>query len=356
MVDATKDGERSAPLRIAVAGASGYAGGEILRLLLGHPGVRSGALVIGSLTAGGNAGAALGDFHPHLLPLADRVLSETTIDELAGHDVVFLGLPHGKSAEIANQLPETVVIIDCGADFRLTDPSAWEKYYKTPHAGTWPYGLPELPGAREKLIGATRIAVPGCYPTVSSLALAPAVAAGIIEPRVNVVAVTGTSGAGRAPKADLLGSEVMGSVRAYAVAGAHRHTPEIIQNLSALSPVPVSVSFTPILAPMPRGILATCTAVTTATQEQAIEVYEKAYAAEPFVHVLGGGRLPQTGAVIGSNAVQLSVSVDVDAGLLVVIGAIDNLAKGTAGGAVQSMNLALGIPETDGLSTVGVAP
>ncbi|QCB51344.1 N-acetyl-gamma-glutamyl-phosphate reductase [Rhodococcus sp. PAMC28707] len=356
MVDATKDGERSAPLKIAVAGASGYAGGEILRLLLGHPGVRSGALVIGSLTAGGNAGAALGDFHPHLLPLADRVLSETTIDELAGHDVVFLGLPHGKSAEIANQLPDTVVIIDCGADFRLTDPSAWEKYYKTPHAGTWPYGLPELPGAREKLIGATRIAVPGCYPTVSSLALAPAVAAGIIEPRVNVVAVTGTSGAGRAPKADLLGSEVMGSVRAYAVAGAHRHTPEIIQNLSALSPVPVSVSFTPILAPMPRGILATCTAVTTATQDQAIEVYEKAYAAEPFVHVLGGGRLPQTGAVIGSNAVQLSVSVDVDAGLLVVIGVIDNLAKGTAGGAVQSMNLALGIPETDGLSTVGVAP
>ncbi len=345
-----------APLRIAVAGASGYAGGEILRLLLGHPGVQSGRIVIESLTAGGNAGASLGEFHPHLLPLADRVLGETTLPELEGHDVVFLGLPHGKSAEIAQQLPESVVIIDCGADFRLSDASAWEKYYKSPHAGTWPYGLPELPGHREKLIGATRIAVPGCYPTVSSLALAPAVAAGIVEPRVNVVAVSGSSGAGRAPKADLLGSEVMGSVRAYGVAGAHRHNPEIVQNLSALSPEPVSVSFTPVLAPMPRGILATCTARTTATEAQAVEVYEKAYAAEPFVHVLSSGRLPQTGAVIGSNAVQLSVSVDADAGLLVVIAAIDNLTKGTAGAAVQSMNLALGLPETDGLSTVGVAP
>ncbi|MFN3542314.1 MAG: N-acetyl-gamma-glutamyl-phosphate reductase [Rhodococcus sp. (in: high G+C Gram-positive bacteria)] len=344
------------PRRIAVAGASGYAGGEILRLLLGHPGVRDGSLVIGTLTAGGNAGATLGEFHPHLLPLADRVLAPTTVDELAGHEVVFLGLPHGKSAELALQLPESVVIIDCGADFRLTDGAAWEKYYKSPHAGSWPYGLPELPGCRERLVGATRIAVPGCYPTVSSLALAPAVAAGIIEPRVNIVAVSGTSGAGRAPKADLLGSEVMGSVRAYAVAGAHRHTPEIVQNLSALAGSAVAVSFTPVLAPMPRGILATCTAITTATQAQAVEVYEKAYAAEPFVHVLPAGRLPQTGSVIGSNAVQMSVSVDADAGLLVVIAAIDNLAKGTAGAAVQSMNLALGITETEGLSTVGVAP
>ena len=355
-MNAVNDDVHSAPVRIAVAGASGYAGGEILRLLLGHPGVSSGRIVIGSLTAGGNAGATLGEFHPHLLPLADRVLAETTLDELAGHDVVFLGLPHGKSAEIAQQLPESVVIIDCGADFRLSDGSAWEKYYGSPHAGTWPYGLPELPGLREKLVGATRIAVPGGYPTVSSLALAPAVAAGIIEPRVSVVAVSGASGAGRSPRADLLGSEVMGSVRAYSVAGAHRHTPEIIQNLSALSPVPITVSFTPVLAPMPRGILATCTALTTATQEQAIEVYEKAYASEPFVHVLGVGRLPQTGAVIGSNAVQISVSVDADAGQLVVIAAMDNLTKGTAGGAVQSMNIALGIPETDGLTTVGVAP
>ncbi|MFE3729540.1 N-acetyl-gamma-glutamyl-phosphate reductase, partial [Nocardia sp. NPDC059154] len=199
------------PLRVAVAGASGYAGGEVLRLLLGHPAYRSGRLEIGALTAGSNAGTTLGELQPHLLPLADRVLAPTTVEELSGHDVVFLGLPHGQSAAIATALPESTIIIDCGADFRLTDPAAWEKYYGTPHAGSWPYGLPELPGGREKLRGATRIAVPGCYPTVSSLALAPAVAAGIIEPRVNVVAVSGTSGAGRKLDVGLLGSEVMGS-------------------------------------------------------------------------------------------------------------------------------------------------
>ncbi|MFE3988237.1 N-acetyl-gamma-glutamyl-phosphate reductase [Nocardia tengchongensis] len=349
------------PLRVAVAGASGYAGGEVLRLLLSHPAYRSGRLEIGALTAGSNAGSTLGELQPHLLPLADRVLAPTTVEELSGHDVVFLGLPHGQSAAIATALPQSTIIIDCGADFRLTDGAAWEKYYGTPHAGHWPYGLPELPGGRDKLRGATRIAVPGCYPTVSSLALAPAIAAGIIEPRVNVVAVSGTSGAGRKLDVGLLGSEVMGSMRAYSIAGAHRHTPEIAQNLKAAqqsggAATDVSVSFTPVLAPLPRGILATCTAPTTVDAAQARAVYEKAYADEPFVHLLPEGVLPQTGSVLGSNAVTLQVTVDTDAGLLVVIGAIDNLTKGTAGAAVQSMNLALGIDETAGLSTVGVAP
>lgn len=343
-------------LRVAVAGASGYAGGEVLRLLLGHPEYRTGRLVIGALTAGSNAGSTLGEHQPQLLPLADRVLAPTTIDELAGHDVVFLGLPHGQSAALAQALPESTVIIDCGADFRLRDGAAWEKYYGSPHAGTWPYGLPELPGAREQLKGARRIAVPGCYPTVASLALAPAIAAGIIEPSVNVVAVSGTSGAGRKLDVGLLGSEVMGSVRAYNIAGAHRHTPEIVQNLQAAGGVDVAVSFTPVLAPMPRGILATCTAATEVDAAQARAVYEKAYASEPFVHLLPEGRLPQTGSVLGSNAVALQVAVDTAAGRLVVIGAIDNLTKGTAGGAVQSMNLAVGFDETAGLSTVGVAP
>ncbi|UGT41227.1 N-acetyl-gamma-glutamyl-phosphate reductase [Nocardia yamanashiensis] len=346
-------------LRVAVAGASGYAGGEVLRLLLGHPDYRSGRIQIGALTAGSNAGSTLGELQPHLLPLADRVLEATTPEVLAGHDVVFLGLPHGQSGAIAKALPESTIIIDCGADFRLTDGKAWEKYYKSEHAGSWPYGLPELPGGRDKLRGATRIAVPGCYPTVSSLALAPAVAAGIIEPNVNVVAVSGTSGAGRKLDVGLLGSEVMGSLRAYSIAGAHRHTPEIAQNLKAASgdaALDVSVSFTPVLAPLPRGILATCTAPTTVDAATARAVYEKAYADEPFVHLLPEGVLPQTGSVLGSNAVTLQVTVDADAGLLVVIGAIDNLTKGTAGAAVQSMNLALGIEETAGLSTVGVAP
>jgi N-acetyl-gamma-glutamyl-phosphate reductase len=338
-------------VRIAVAGASGYAGGELLRLLLGHPDVE-----IGALTAGRNAGSALGEHQPHLLPLADRVLQETTADVLAGHDVVFLALPHGRSAEIAAQLGQDTVVIDCGADFRLSDAGAWTRYYGSTHAGTWPYGMPELPGARPALVGARRIAVPGCYPTAASLALAPALAAGIVEREVTVVAVSGTSGAGKAAKTTLLGSEVMGSLSAYGVGGAHRHTPEIRQNLTAAAGAPVTVSFTPVLAPLPRGILATCTARTSATEPQARAVYEQAYADEPFVHLLPAGRWPTTGAVLGSNAVQLQVAVDVDAQRLVVVAAVDNLTKGTAGAAVQCMNLALGLPETAGLSTIGVAP
>jgi N-acetyl-gamma-glutamyl-phosphate reductase len=341
---------------VAVAGASGYAGGEILRLLLGHPKYASGELQIGALTAGSNAGSLLGEHHPHLLPLAGRELSETTTEILSGHDVVFLGLPHGTSGPVADALPPATLVIDCGADFRLQDPSEWERYYGGTHAGSWPYGLPELPGNRDVLSGATRIAVPGCYPTVSTLALLPAVAAGIIAPQVTIVAVSGASGAGRSPKVDLLASEVIGSARAYGVGGVHRHTPEIIQNLSAVANAPISVSFTPVLAPMARGILATCTASTTVTTEQARAVYEKAYADEPFVTVLPEGRQPTTGSVIGSNAVQLSVAVDERSGTLIAVGAIDNLTKGTGGGAVQSMNLALGWGETEGLSTVGVAP
>ncbi|MFD9736860.1 N-acetyl-gamma-glutamyl-phosphate reductase [Umezawaea sp. NPDC059074] len=338
-------------VRIAVAGASGYAGGEVLRLLLSHPDVE-----IGALTAGGNAGSPLLAHQPHLLPLADRVLQDTTPEVLAGHDVVFLALPHGKSAELAAQLGDDVLVVDCGADHRLVDPAAWERWYGGEHAGTWPYGLPELPGQRERLAGVKRVAVPGCYPTVSSLALAPAVAAGLVEPEVVVVAVSGTSGAGKAAKTNLLGSEVMGSLSAYGVGGTHRHTPEIVQNLSAVADRPIGVSFTPVLAPLPRGILATCSAQLRAGAEDVRAVYEKAYADEPFVHLLPEGFWPTTGAVLGSNAVQLQVAVDPDLNRLVVVAAIDNLAKGTAGAAVQCMNLALGLPETTGLSTVGVAP
>ncbi|MBB5956046.1 N-acetyl-gamma-glutamyl-phosphate reductase [Saccharothrix tamanrassetensis] len=337
-------------VRIAVAGASGYAGGELLRLLLGHPDVE-----IGALTAGGNAGTALLAHQPHLLPLADRVLVETTAENLAGHDVVFLALPHGHSAEIAARLGDDTLVVDCGADHRLTDPGAWERWYGGTHAGSWPYGLPELPGRREVLRSARRIAVPGCYPTVSSLALAPAVG-GLVEPEVTVVAVSGASGAGRSLKPNLLGAEVMGSLSAYGVGGTHRHTPEITQNLSEVAGGPVKVSFTPVLAPLPRGILATCSATLRNTDEDVRAVYREAYADEPFVHLLPEGHWPTTGAVLGSNAVQLQVTVDPDLNRLVVVAAVDNLAKGTAGAAVQCMNLALGLPETTGLSTVGVAP
>ncbi|MFJ4603455.1 N-acetyl-gamma-glutamyl-phosphate reductase [Streptomyces griseoluteus] len=340
-------------VRAAVAGASGYAGGELLRLLLGHAGVE-----VGTLTGHSSAGRRLGELQPQLAPLADRVLAETTDEALAGHDVVFLALPHGQSAAVAEQLGPDVLVIDLGADFRLADPADWERFYGSPHAGTWPYGLPELPGARAALEGAKRIAVPGCYPTAVSLALFPAYDAQITEPEAVIVAASGTSGAGKAPKAHLLGSEVMGSMTPYGVGGGHRHTPEMIQNLSAAAGERVSVSFTPTLAPMPRGILATCSARARAgvTAEAVRAVYEKAYADEPYLRLLPEGQWPATGAVTGSNAVQVQVALDAETGRVIVISAIDNLTKGTAGGAVQSMNIALGLDETTGLSTIGVAP
>ncbi|MCV7240057.1 N-acetyl-gamma-glutamyl-phosphate reductase [Mycolicibacterium celeriflavum] len=341
---------------VAVAGASGYAGGEILRLLLGHPAYADGRLTIGALTAAASAGTLLAEHHPHLLPLANRVLEATDKDVLSGHDVVFLGLPHGHSAELADQLGADTLIIDCGADFRLTDAAAWERFYGSAHAGSWPYGLPELPGARDRLRGAKRIAVPGCYPTAALLALWPAIAEDLIEPAVTVVSVSGASGAGRAVKADLLGAELIGSARAYNVGGRHRHTPEIAQGLRAVTDKDVTVSFTPVLIPTSRGILATCTARTTVPLSEIRAAYEKAYDAEPFVYLLPEGQLPKTGSVLGSNAAQLAVAVDEDAQTFVGIAAIDNLVKGTGGAAVQSMNLALGWPETEGLSIVGVAP
>jgi len=338
---------------VAVAGASGYAGGELLRLLATHPNVQ-----VGALTAGGNAGTTLGAHHPHLVPLAGRELAETSAGTLAGHEVVFLALPHGQSAAIADQLGDDVLVVDCGADFRLTDPAAWQEFYGGEHAGAWPYGLPELPGQREVLKGATRVAVPGCYPTVSTLALLPAVQAGLVTGDLVVVAISGTSGAGKAPKPHLLGAEVMGSASAYGVGGVHRHTPEIEQNLSAVSGSQVSVSFTPVLAPMARGILATCSgpAVEGLTAERLREAYAEAFATEPFVHLLPAGQWPQTQAVLGANTVHLQVALDQRTGRVVVVAAMDNLTKGTAGGAVQCMNLALGLDETLALPLVGVAP
>jgi N-acetyl-gamma-glutamyl-phosphate reductase len=340
-------------VKVAVAGASGYGGGELLRLLLTHPQVE-----IGALTAASSAGTRLGQHQPHLVPLGGRVLQETRAETLEGHDVVFLALPHGHSAEIAEQLGPDVLVVDLAADHRLVDPADWQRWYGGDHAGNWPYGLPELPGARAKLAGTKRIAVPGCFPTGGSLALAPALADGLVAPEITVVAVTGTSGAGKSLKPHLLGSEVMGSASAYGVGGGHRHTPEFAQNLSAVAGKRVTVSFTPVLAPMSRGILTTASAPLVAgVDAAAVRVtYEKAYANEPFVQLLPEGAWPSTAATLGSNNVQLQVAVDESAGRLVAIAAIDNLTKGTAGGAVQSMNIALGFAETTGLSTVGVAP
>src|SRR6478672_2552023 len=330
-------------VRAAVAGASGYAGGEILRLLLAHPEVE-----IGAVTAASSAGQPLGAVHPHLTPLADRVIEDTTASVLAGHDVVFLALPHGHSSGIAAELGEDVTVIDCGADFRLRDETAWTAFYDTPYAGSWAYGLPELcVGAggkqREALLGQRRIAVPGCYPTAASLALAPGYAAGLLQGEgVVIVAASGTSGAGRSLKPHLLGAEVMGAMSPYGVGGEH-----------------VQVSFTPTLAPMPRGILATCTAPLGPADVSAAGVraaWERAYAGEPFAHLLPEGQWPSTGSVLGSNTVHVQVALDERVGRVVAVTAIDNLTKGTAGAAVQCLNLSLGLPETTGLPIAGVAP
>jgi N-acetyl-gamma-glutamyl-phosphate reductase len=338
---------------VGVTGATGYAGGEVCRLLAGHPDLR-----LTGVHANSSAGRRLGELQPHLLPFADMTVQPSGADDLAGYDVVVLALPHGESAAIAAELPDDVLVVDCGADHRLNDPAAWARWYGGEHPGTWPYGLPELPGQREKLRGARRIAVPGCYPTSVTLAMAPALAAGLVEPEVVVVAASGTSGAGKKALPHLLGSEVMGSVSAYGVGGVHRHTPEMVQNLAQAAGTAVSVSFTPTLVPMSRGILATCSAkLAPGTDADAARAtYEKAYADEPFVHLLPEGQWPTTAQVLGANTVALQVAVDADAGRLVVVAAVDNLTKGTGGAAVQCANLALGLPETTGLPLVGVAP
>jgi N-acetyl-gamma-glutamyl-phosphate reductase len=327
----------------AVAGASGYAGGELLRLLLNHPG-----LELGPLCAGTSAGQPVTDLHPHLPQLAGRVFEETSVARLAEADVVFLALPHGESGALAAELPAGPKVVDLGADHRLEDAEAWKRWYGGEHAGTWTYGLPELPGGRSAVQASDRVAGPGCYATAISLALAPLLAAGVVEAEdVVVVAASGTTGAGRAAKPHLLGSEVMGDLSPYKV-GSHQHVPEIKQATGART-----LSFTPVLAPMPRGILATVTARPVSDRDPRA-VLAEAYADEPFVHVLPDGRWPHTAATLGSNACHLQATVDADSGRVLVVSALDNLGKGAAGQALQLANLVLGLPETAGLSAAGV--
>jgi N-acetyl-gamma-glutamyl-phosphate reductase len=333
--------------RVAVAGASGYAGGELLRLLAGHP-----DLEIAKVTAESSAGQPVTAIHPHLIgALDDTILEPTAPDTLKDADLIFLALPHGASAALASELPETKKIIDLGADFRLESSQQWEQFYGTQHAGTWTYGLPELPGARDAIKGASKVAAPGCYPTASILALEPLVRHGLVQDTdVVIVAFSGTSGAGRSPKPNLLGSEVMGAAAAYSVGGTHRHTPEIEQGINA------TVSFTPVLAPMPRGILATCTARLSEGVEEADLRDALKYGGEPFVHLLPSGQWPVTKDTAGSNAAHLQVAADRHAGRAISVCAIDNLGKGAAGQAVQIANLMLGLPETAGLTPHGVTP
>ena len=347
--------------RVAVAGASGYAGGELLRLLTGHP-----DLEIGPLSANSNAGTPVTAAHPQLTGhpgLDGAVFAGTDPDVLADADLLFTALPQGESAQLAARLPAQLRVIDLGADFRLADPEAWAGYYPTPYAGQWTYGLPELPGARDAIRASATVAAPGCYATASILALAPLLAAGLAEPAdIVIVAASGTSGAGRSLRPDLLATEVMGSMSAYQVGGTHRHTPEIEQSLfnaeraGVSDPAPVTLSFTPTLAPMSRGILATCTARSAAAAADLRAALAAAYRGEPFVHVMPEGRWPATGATLGSNAAHLQVAADPHAGRAVVVCALDNLVKGAAGQAIQIANLMLGLPEKAGLTAHGVSP
>lgn len=347
------------PLSVAVAGASGYAGGELLRILSAHP-----EFDVTTVTAFTNAGQPLIAAQPHLRSLAHLTLVETTAENLTGHDVVFLALPHGRSGEITAQLPDDTLVVDCGADHRLTSEADWAAFYGGEFYGAWTYGMPELihrgrRRQRAELVGTKRIAVPGCNVTAMTLGLAPGVEAGLVEvdDLVAVLAV-GPSGAGKSLKSHLLASELMGSASAYGVGGGHRHVPETQQNLRVAGGTDVRLSFTPVLVPMSRGILATVTAKLApgVTEQDIRSAWQVAYADEPFVHVLPAGEYPRVADTIGANTCLIGLAVDEAAGRVVVISALDNLVKGTAGAAVQSANIALGLPETLGLSADGVAP
>lgn len=328
-------------MKIGVVGASGYAGGELLRLLAGHPEFEAAVI-----TAGSNAGEEITSVHPQLSQYAGRKFSETDATKLAGLDLVFTALPHGESAKLINQLDPNQKVVDLGADFRLKSSEQWKKYYGGEHAGTWVYGLPELPSHREIIKASNRVANPGCYATVIALATSPMLPF-VNKEDVVVVAASGTTGAGRAAKVNLIGSEVMGSLSSYKFGGTHQHTPEIEQATGA------RISFTPILAPMPRGILATVTAPIT-NKGDVKAAFIDAYKAEEFVWVLPDGQMPKTSAVVGSNYVQLQVAIDEHANRVVVSAVIDNLGKGAAGQAIQNANLICGLHEFAGLTGTGI--
>ena len=344
---------------VAVSGASGYAGGEILRLLAAHPDIE-----ITTVTAHSNAGDPLAVHQPHLRSLAHLTLQPTTPDVLAGHDIVFLALPHGQSGQYTDALAGTPLVIDAGADHRLTSADAWAQFYGGDFHDPWVYGVPELPGGRAALAGASRIAAPGCNASTVSLSLAPGVAAGVIDPSdiVSVLAV-GPSGAGKSLKTNLLAAEILGSANPYAVGGTHRHIPEIQQALAAAGASAgvtpdVRISFTPVIVPMARGILATSTApiMPGVSDAEIRAAWQDAYGDETFVQLLPEGHFPRTADVLGANTALIGVAIDRAAGRVTVVTAVDNLVKGTAGAAIQSMNLALGLPEDRALSVNGVAP
>ena len=337
-------------MKTAVIGASGYAGGELLRLLSTHP-----HLQVTQVSAHSNAGELITNVHPHLTTHnGERFLS---IDSLNFEDIefAFIALPHGQSAGIVEKFSKNTKIVDLGADFRLTDATQWKKYYEGIHAGAWTYGLPEIPGSREKISQSQQVANPGCYATSIITGVLPALDV-IDSSDVVVVAASGTTGAGRNAKISLIASEVMGSLTSYKFGGVHQHTPEVEQALSLASGKTVKISFTPILAPMPRGILSTITARLSVSMdtEKVHSLFSSFYKNDYFVDVLPIGQMPKTGSLTGSNKIQMQVAVDEHTHRLVISVAIDNLGKGAASQAIQNANLMCGFHEGAGLSTDGL--
>ncbi len=337
-------------MKTAVIGASGYAGGELIRLLSTHP-----HLQVTQVSAHSNAGELITSIHPHLTTHnGERFLSFDSLkyEEI---EIAFIALPHGQSAGVVEKFAKNTKIVDLGADFRLTDAAQWSRYYDGIHAGAWTYGLPEIPGNRTKISESSKVANPGCYATSIITGVLPAL--GVIDSSdIVVVAASGTTGAGRNAKIALIASEVMGSLTSYKFGGVHQHTPEVEQALSQASGKKVKISFTPILAPMPRGILSTITARLSEeiNTEKAHFIFSEFYKNEFFVDVLPTSQMPKTSSLTGSNKIQMQVAVDEHTNRLVISVAIDNLGKGAASQAIQNANLMCGFHEGAGLSTDGL--
>jgi N-acetyl-gamma-glutamyl-phosphate reductase len=340
-------------MKIGVVGASGYAGGELLRILSAHP-----VFTVEAVSAHSNAGELITSLHPQLTAMKGERFSRFSPELFATCDLVFLALPHGESAAAAKEIAAikpAMMFVDIGADFRLEDPSAWATYYDGEHAGHWVYGLPEIEGQREKIQKADKVANPGCYATAAALALTPLAQFADLSDVV-VVAASGTSGAGRAVKSNLLASAIMGSMSSYKFGGVHQHTPEIEQCVSQATGRDVRISFTPMLAPMVRGILATITVKLDQfiSTDELRNHFAKYYEGQVFVSIVAEGEMPATHSVYGSNSAHLQVAVDGHTKRAIVSIAIDNLGKGAAGQAVQNANIMCGLEGATGLSTQGI--
>ena len=340
-------------MKIGIVGGSGYAGGELLRILSSHP-----LFEVAVVSAHSNAGEEIASVHPNLTSFSDRKFSPFTPEAFKECDLVFLALPHGESASAVSAIStikSTMKFVDIGADFRLENTADWERYYGGVHAGHWVYGLPEIKGKKVEIESASRIANPGCYATATALALTPLAHFAHLDDVV-VVAASGTSGAGRSLKSNLLASSIMGSMSSYKFGGVHQHTPEIEQCVGKASGKEVKISFTPMLAPMVRGILATITVKldefisTDELRNHFVDYYQN----QPFIHVLADGQMPATASVHATNSAHIQVAVDSHTKRAIVSIAIDNLGKGAAGQAVQNANIMCGIDQVSGLSIQGI--